>query len=241
MRSIFNWSGGKDSALCLYRVLQEGHHRVEALLTTFSGSNGRVTMHGVRQELLEQQAASLGLPLLKVLLPADVGMESYNRLMADTWKPLQQQGMVNAIFGDIHLEDLRQYREQQLAKVGIKAIFPLWNEPTQQVVRDFITAGFKAVVVCVNERLLPSSFAGRMLNEEFLNDLPSNVDPCGENGEFHTFVYAGPIFTEPIRFNLGELTRKSYGKPNSDDDSTNKKSDESAFDTGFWFCDLTPT
>ncbi|QCR21189.1 diphthine--ammonia ligase [Pontibacter sp. SGAir0037] len=240
MRSIFNWSGGKDSALCLHHVLQDKSCQVEALLTTFSGSTNRVTMHGVRQELLVRQAASIDIPLTKVSLPEGVGMEGYNQLMQEAWLPFQKRGITHAIFGDINLEDLRQYRENQLAKVGIKAHFPLWGIPTATLVHDFISTGFKAVVVCVNERLLDGSFAGRMLDEKFLQDLPAGVDPCGENGEFHTFVFDGPIFKEPVAFQLGERVRKTYGPPANADDSCYDKDKAPDYDTGFWFCDLLP-
>lgn len=240
MRSIFNWSGGKDSALCLHRVLQEDIYKIDALLTTFSGTNNRVTMHGVRQTLLEQQANSIGLPLLKIMLPENSGMETYNQLMEAAWKPLQEQGITTALFGDINLADLRQYREAQLQKVNLEAVFPLWNELTNKVVRDFIAAGFKAVIVCVNERHLDSSFTGRLFDEDFLNDLPAHVDPCGENGEYHTFVFDGPIFREPIKYTLGERVRKTYSPPANADDSCYKDNVTPKFDTGFWFCDLLP-
>lgn len=240
MSCIFNWSGGKDSALCLHHVLQEGKYQVSSLLTTLSGTTGRVTMHGVRQGLLERQAASIGIPLQQVLLPEDASMSAYNEVMQRTMHALQEQGISDAIFGDINLEDLRQYREQQLAQVGMRAIFPLWGRLTDDLVREFIRMGFKAVVVCVNARLLDESFTGRLLDEAFLRDLPAGVDPAGENGEFHTFVFDGPIFSEPVRYRLGEKVLHTYGPPADPDDNCFSKDDRKAYDTGFWFCDLLP-
>ncbi|TXK49652.1 diphthine--ammonia ligase [Pontibacter qinzhouensis] len=231
MKSVFNWSGGKDSALCLYRVLQEATLPVDRLLTTLGHATQRVTMHGVRQELLLQQAQQLGLPLQQMLMPEDASMEAYNHLMQTTMHQLQNEGITHAVFGDINLQDLRVYREQQLAKVGLQAAFPLWGQPTDVLVREFIKLGFKAVVVSVNARLLSGSFAGRLLDEQFLADLPAGVDPCGENGEFHTFVFDGPLFQAPVPYTLGERVLRQYGV--SEDEAAN-------YDTGFWFQDLLP-
>ncbi|WP_018479051.1 Dph6-related ATP pyrophosphatase [Pontibacter roseus] len=239
--SVFNWSGGKDSALCLYQVLQEGRYSVEALLTTLSSNTRRVTMHGVRQELLERQALSLGLPLQQVLLPEETGMEAYNERMQETLLGLKAQGITHAIYGDINLEDLRQYREQQLAQADIAAVFPLWGQPTTELVREFLSLGFKAVVVCVNARLLDSSFAGRLLDESFLKELPAGVDPAGENGEFHTFAFDGPIFREPVRYSLVGKVLRTYGTTTEPDSNGLTQYDKPAYDTGFWFCDLLPT
>lgn len=241
MQSVFNWSGGKDSALCLHQVLQEGTYKIEKLLTTLSATTQRITMHGVRQELLERQAQSINLPLQQVLLPENTGMSAYNELMESALRPSRQAGITHAIFGDIHLQDLRAYREKQLAQVGMQAVFPLWGRPTGALVREFIQAGFKAVVVSINERVLDSSFAGRQLDEAFLSDLPPHADPCGENGEYHTFVYDGPIFREPIKYKLGARVRKTYGPPAAGaDGNCHKKEDKPAYDTAFWFCDLLP-
>ncbi|GAB3204223.1 uncharacterized protein (TIGR00290 family) [Pontibacter aydingkolensis] len=241
MKSIFNWSGGKDSTLCLYHVLRQKEYNVQLLLTTLSGATNRITMHGVRQDLLEQQANSIGIPLQQIMLPENATMEAYNNLMESTMRPLQQQGFTHAIFGDINLEDLRLYREQQLAQVGIKAAFPLWGRSTKELVAEFIDLGFKAVVVSINARLLDESFVGRILDHSFLNDLPEGVDPAGENGEFHTFVFDGPIFKRPVKYTLGEKVLKTYGAPANADDSCFKKEDLPTYDTGFWFCDLVPT
>ena len=197
-------------------------------------------MHGVRQELLEQQAQSIGLPLTKVLLPESTSMSAYDLLMENTLRPLYNQGITHAVFGDINLQDLREYREKQLAQAGMKAVFPLWGRPTAELVREFIALGFKAVVVCVNGRLLDASFAGRILDANFLQDLPAGVDPGGENGEFHTFVYDGPIFTSPLTFTIGETIHRTYGVPSNTEENCFNKDSVSGYDTDFWFCDLLP-
>jgi uncharacterized protein (TIGR00290 family) len=239
-KCVFNWSGGKDSALCLYYVLQQKEYQVEKLLTTLSGATQRVTMHGVREELLVRQAQALELPLQKVYLPEQASMGAYNQLMEQSIRPLQQQGIEFAIFGDINLEDLRTYHEQQLKQVGMQTIFPLWGRSTSGLVREFIRLGFKAVVVSVNARLLDASFVGRLLDATFLDDLPEGVDPAGENGEFHTFVYDGPIFKEPVKYKLGEKVLKSYSPAADEDDNCFSKEDKPTYDTSFWFCDLLP-
>lgn len=239
-KSVFNWSGGKDSALCLYQVLQEKNYTVTTLLTSLSSSTNRITMHGVREELLLQQAASIGLPLKQIRLSETASMDAYNQLMQRTMEELKAEGITHSIFGDINLEDLRKYREDQLTQVDIKAVFPLWGRPTHALVLDFIKAGFKAVVVSANARLLNESFVGRILDESFVKDLPAGVDPAGENGEFHTFVFDGPIFKEPVRYKLGEKVLRTYGITKDTDDNCFQKTDDPVFDSSFWFCDLLP-
>ncbi|MFD2515033.1 diphthine--ammonia ligase [Pontibacter locisalis] len=241
MQIVFNWSGGKDSALCLYHTLKEQQYKVQLLLTTLSSTTNRITMHGVRQDLLEQQSVSLSIPLKQVMLSESASIASYNNLMHQTMLGLKEQGISHAIFGDINLEDLRQYREQQLAQVGIEAVFPLWGRPTKELVQEFIDLGFKAVVVSVNARLLDESFVGRILDNSFLNDLPEGVDPAGENGEYHTFVFDGPLFKRPIKYTLGEKVLKTYGAPADASDNCFKEEDKQVYDTSFWFCDLIPS
>lgn len=240
MQSVFNWSGGKDSALCLHQVLQEKKYTVSTLLTTLSSATNRITMHGVREELLQLQAESIGIPLRQVRLPEDVSMEAYNMVMQQNLQKLRAEGITHSIFGDINLEDLRKYREEQLANVNMKAVFPLWGRATDELVQEFISLGFKAVVVSANARLLDKSFLGRILDESFLNDLPEGVDPAGENGEFHTFVFDGPIFKEPLKFSLGEKVLRTYGDQADNKENCFKKDHKPAFDTSFWFCDLLP-
>jgi len=241
--AIFNWSGGKDSALALYKVQQSGQYEVQTLLTSVSEPYQRISMHGVRVALLEQQAASIGLPCHQLRLPETPTMDAYEQLMTSTLHSLQQRGATISIFGDIFLEDLRRYREEQLARVGMQAAFPLWGVPTSELIREFIGLGFKTITTCVNEKFLDQSFVGRIIDEDFLRALPANVDPCGENGEFHTFVFDGPIFKAPIAFEKGEVVHRKYTPaPKADDDSyeCGDKDDPSPFNTGFWYCDLVP-
>lgn len=242
--AIFNWSGGKDSALALYQTLQSGHYGVQTLLTTVSAPHQRISMHGVRTALLDRQAAALGLPCRQLLLPETPTMATYEHLMASTMQELKSVGATASIFGDIFLADLRQYRESKLAELGLEAVFPLWGVPTIELIREFIGLGFKTITTCVNEKFLDRSFVGRVIDEEFLRDLPAGVDPCGENGEFHTFVFDGPLFSQPIAFEKGEIVYRKYTAPapaptdQAADDCAPASSGPSPFDTGFWYCDL---
>ncbi len=238
---IFNWSGGKDSALCLHKLLQAQEYDVMCLLTTISEQYQRISMHGVRTELLEAQAERIGLSLVKVSIPEMPDMEVYNKVMSEALKNLQSDGAIAAVFGDIFLEDLREYREKKLAELNIKGIFPLWKIPTDRLIREFIDLGFKTIVSCVNEQYLDKSFAGRVIDYNFIADLPPNVDPCGEHGEFHTFVFDGPIFKSPIPIEIGEVVYRSYPAPKQDH-STDKNVMQGTYkeseDYGFWYCDL---
>jgi len=242
---VFNWSGGKDSAFCLHRILQEQNYEVMCLLTTISEPFQRISMHGVRVELLELQAEHIGLPLLKVPIPEMPTMETYDDTMASVLMELKKQGVTASVFGDIFLEDLRRYREEKLAELNLTGIFPLWKIPTGKLIEDFINKGFKAITTCVNEKYLDKSFAGRIIDRKFLNDLPDNVDPCGENGEYHSFVFDGPIFSKPIGFEKGEVVYRKYTAHRSDDNSTDNltinKNEDNPYDHGFWYCDLIAT
>jgi uncharacterized protein (TIGR00290 family) len=240
-----NWSGGKDSALALYHALRDPRYHVTDLLTSVNAHYQRVSMHGVRVALLEQQAQRIGLPLTKLALPEMPEMADYERLMASTLAPLQARGIQHAFFGDIYLEDLRRYREQQLTQVGMQAVFPLWQRPNADLLREYLDLGFRAVVVCVNEKFLDASFCGRELNADFLRDLPPGVDSCGENGEYHSFVFDAPYFSAPIAFERGEIVRRTYQRPASDTTVCPPTADDAdaaptPFDTGFWYCDLLP-
>jgi uncharacterized protein (TIGR00290 family) len=237
-KAIFNWSGGKDSSLALYKILKEDTYRIESLLTTLSRSYQRVSMHGVRETLLEIQSESLGLPLQKLYLPEMASMEDYNRTMFETMSAFKKEGIDHAIFGDIFLEDLKIYREDQLLKVGIKAVFPLWGRNTKELLQEFIDEGFKAVIVCINEKYLDKSFAGRFIDKAFMNDLPDSVDPCGENGEYHSFVFDGPIFSKPVVFDIGETVFRKYEPVSQNPDDNCGVSAPANYDTGFWYCDL---
>ncbi len=226
-KAIFNWSGGKDSSLALHQILQNKEFEIACLLSSVNNHYNRVSMHGVRIELIEQQAASIGLPLQQLRLPEMPSMEDYNREMFAIMKGFKDNGIDYSIYGDIFLEDLKIYREGQLAKVGMQGVFPIWKRDTSELIQEFIDKGFKAVLVCVNERYLDKSFAGRLIDENFLQDLPHNVDPCGENGEYHSFVFDGPIFKTPIAFEKGEVVYRKYEQERSDN-----------FDTGFFYQDL---
>lgn len=228
-RAVFNWSGGKDSALALYEILRDPTFEIRKLTTTLSAENKRISMHGVREELLIQQAKCIGLPLEQIQLPSSTSMEVYNSIMAEKIKSFKADDITHSIFGDIFLEDLRNYREEQLKKVGLIAVFPLWKRNTKEILKQFLALGFKTITVSTHAQLLDKNFCGRIIDEDFIDDLPENVDPCGENGEFHTFVFDGPIFTKPIDFTKGEILYKEYDSP----DVKNEK-------VGFYFCDLIP-
>ena len=225
--ALFNWSGGKDSALALYHTLRNSQFEVKHLLTSVNSETNRISMHGVRLSLLQKQAESIGIPLSLLSLLGEISMEEYDQLMADKMQGFLDAGISTSIFGDIFLEDLKQYREQKLAQVGLKGDFPLWQRNTKELVNEFISLGFKTIVVSVDGSKLDQSFVGRIIDESFLNDLPENVDPCGENGEFHSFVFEGPIFKKPIRFERGEVVGKEY-----------KLSKETGETVTYWFQDL---
>ncbi|MBN1532278.1 MAG: adenine nucleotide alpha hydrolase [Spirochaetes bacterium] len=200
---LLSWSGGKDCALALQEVRSGGLLDV-TLFTAITEDHGRITMHGVREGLLDRQAASLGLPLEKVFIPAGCTDEEYGARMAEALERARERGTRSVIFGDIHLADVRDYRERQLAKAGMKGLYPLWGMDPRKLPESFISLGFRAMVVCADTKYLPEGFAGRDYDASFLRDLPPSVDPCGENGEFHTFVYDGPIFSAPVTFATGE-------------------------------------
>ena len=193
-------------------------------------------MQGVRIDLLTAQAERLGLPLTLLRLPGDVSMEDYDAHMHSTLLNLTRQGGTHSIFGDIFLEDLRQYREAQLARVNLTGVFPLWQRNTTELVHEFVDLGFRAVLVCVNEKQLGAEFVGRELDLDLLKDLPKTVDPCGENGEYHSFVYDGPIFASPIDFTKGDVVRRTYAPSDGTDCHTDQP--DSGWDTGFWYQDL---
>lgn len=232
-KALFNWSSGKDSALALYTIVQEDQYEVCTLLTSVNKEFQRISMHGVHVHLLEQQASLLGIPLTKMELPKEPSMEEYQEIMNTTMTEIQAQGITHSIFGDIFLEDLRQYREKQLNSIGMHAVFPLWKQNTSHLIQEFLKLGFKTIVTCVNGSYLDKSFAGRIIDQQFLDELPDNVDPCGENGEFHTFTFDGPLFKSPVQFEIGETVKKTYPKPKSNPED---KDEEYVF----WFCDLIP-
>ena len=216
---LFCWSGGKDSALALYEIINSDSHRVIALLTTVTENYDRISMHGVRTSLLEQQAKTLNLPLEKVFIMKHSSNEDYEAKMTQVLNHFKNDGINSVVFGDIFLEDVRKYRENNLAKLQMCAVFPLWKKDPKQLANSFVDLGFKAIITCVDTKFLDASFTGREFDKALLSDLPSSVNPCGENGEFHTFVYAGPIFNREIPVARGKTVLK---------------------DKRFCFCDLLP-
>jgi uncharacterized protein (TIGR00290 family) len=216
---LFTWSGGKDSALALYEIQKSHDYEISALLTTVTGDYDRISMHGVRCILLEQQAESLGIPLEKVYITKNASDDEYETKMRDKLMDYKNRGVLSVVFGDIFLEDLRKYREENLSKVEMKGIFPIWKKNTAELAHTFIDLGFKAVITCVDSKVLDKGFVGGNFDKQFLSELPSAVDPCGENGEFHSFVYDGPIFRQKILYKKGDIVLR---------------------DNRFYFCDLIP-
>ncbi len=213
------WSGGKDSSLALDKLQLNDRYRVAVLLTTFNEGYHRVSMHGVRRELLLAQAESIGLPLEEVWIPREASNNIYESRMADVLSRLRDSlGIHTAAFGDIFLEDLKIYREKQLAALNMDCLFPLWKRDTRELAAEFIEAGFRGVTTCIDPRRLEASFAGRELDAKFFAELPDDCDPCGENGEFHSFVYTGPNWANPIPILRGEIVLRD----------------------SFLFCDLLP-
>lgn len=230
-KAIFNWSSGKDSALALYKILREDQFEITSLLTSINKEFQRISMHGVHVSLLEKQAENLGFPLIKMELPKEPTMKEYREIMNKTMTEIKSKNVTHSIFGDIFLEDLKKYREQQLLEIGMKGVFPLWKRNTTELIHEFLDLGFKTIVTCVNETYLDKTFAGRIIDKDFIKDLPQNVDPCGENGEFHTFTFDGPIFKNPVPFHVGETVKKTYPKPKSDTESEDGE-------YVFWFSNL---
>jgi uncharacterized protein (TIGR00290 family) len=201
--AILAWSGGKDSALALYELTRLGGVEIAALLTTVTEGFDRISMHGVRRELLAAQAKALGYPLEEVGIPQQCTNDIYEQRMQQALEKYHQAGVSRVVFGDLFLEEVRSYREERLGRIGMQGMFPLWGRNTTELARQFVQWAFRAIVVCVDTRALDRAFAGREYDEAFLKDLPKDVDPCGENGEFHTFVYAGPVFRRPIQVERG--------------------------------------
>lgn len=233
-KAIFCWSGGKDSALCLHRVLQESKYEIVSLLTNVNEHYRRITMHGVSEELLDQQAKSIGLPLEKLYLSQTPDNNEYERKTEEILLKFKAGGVTHVIFGDIFLEDLRAYRENGLQKIGLQGVYPLWisapadyRKETEKLFHEFIDLGFKSVTCCVNDAL-GEGMAGRLLDTAFLADLPSSADPCGENGEYHSFAFDGPIFKHPIPVKAGEKVYRPL----------EIKTDGASVTKGFWYCEL---
>ncbi|MEM2108504.1 MAG: diphthine--ammonia ligase [Candidatus Bathyarchaeia archaeon] len=216
-RVVLAWSGGKDSALALYEILNSSGYEVKALLTTITRDYDRISIHGVRRVLLEQQAKALCIPLEEMFIPKGASNAEYESELFKVLMQYRDKGVASVVFGDIFLADVRKYRENLLGKAGLKAIFPLWGRDTKLLPLKLLKLGFKAVVTSVDSATIGKDFVGRNYDEQFLADLPLNVDPCGENGEFHSFVYDGPIFKEKVAFKKGEIVLR---------------------DNHFYYCDL---
>ena len=214
-----SWSGGKDSSMAYYEAQKTQGLEITALLTTVTKGYDRISMHGVRRILLEQQAESLGVPVEKVYISQKSSNEEYELRMKEKLLHYKGQGVSSVVIGDIFLEDLKQYREEKLSEVEMTGIFPIWKRDTSELAQTFIDLGFKAIVTCIDSKVLDKKFIGREFDQQFLSDLPSNIDPCGENGEFHSFVTDGPIFGHAIRCRKGEIVLR---------------------DSRFYFCDLIP-
>lgn len=207
-KAFISWSSGKDSAYALHEARTRGLAEVVGAITTLSEAYDRVAMHGVRSSLLDRQLAALGLPSERVMLPSPCSNEIYEARFGEACERLRSQGVRHIVFGDLYLEDIRAYRERQLAALGMSAIFPLWRRDTAQLARAMLASGLVVHLTCIDPKRLDRSFAGRRFDERLLDDLPREVDPCGENGEFHTVVSAGPMFAAPIAVRVGEVVER---------------------------------
>jgi uncharacterized protein (TIGR00290 family) len=219
---IFCWSGGKDSALALYKLLIDGRYDVVSLLTTCNEHFARVSMHGVRIGLARRQAAEIGIPLEIIHLSERPSNDEYETKMREFLSRKKAEGVAAVAFGDIFLEDLRKWREANLAAIGLYGIFPLWRQDTVALIDEFWGLGFESIVCCVSDAYFGEGDVGRLIDRQFIDTLPPGVDPCGENGEFHSFVFKGPIFARPIQFIVGTKVYREAGTG----------------PPGFWFCDL---
>jgi uncharacterized protein (TIGR00290 family) len=231
--AIFCWSGGKDSSYALHKVLQEEIYDVKFLLSTISGNYKRLSMHGVREELIQAQADSIGIPLLKVYV-YEASNAEYEKQMNETLLKIKESGIDTVLFGDIFLEDLRQYRENKMAQLGMQCIFPIWKTNTRWMLSDFVEKGFKTYICCINDGYLDEDWCGRLIDAAFINELPATVDPCGENGEFHSFCFEGPVFKKQMSISVGEKNYKALELKTSDHPTPIKD----VGTKGFWFVDL---
>lgn len=230
-----SWSGGKDAALALYKILQSEQYHVVSLHTTFDHALKRVSMHGIPEALAIAQAEAIGLPLERIYIEADSTRQSYEDAMAAFCLEQKEKGIEAIVFGDILLEDLKVYREKKLGEVGLKAIFPLWGASTQRLAEQIIEEGFKTMICCLNDQQLASSLIGKTLDKSILQEIAYNADPCGEYGEYHTFVFDGPIFNNPVSFIKGKIVSKNYEFKTENEGVVTKNS------SMFWFQEVLPT
>ena len=238
---VFCWSGGKDSALALNRLRQDDRYEIVSLLTTCNEHFQRVSMHGVRLELLDAQATAIGLPLEKIFVSQRSSNEEYQQKMSTCLRAHKAHGVTACVFGDIFLEDLKKWRDENLAKVGMRGIYPIWKIDSRELIREFITLGFGTVICCANDAYLGEDSVGRNIDADFIASLPAHVDPCGENGEFHSFAFAGPVFKQPVKFNVGEKIYRPVEVTHPSDANSSYVCPSGARTTrGFWFCDLLP-
>lgn len=228
-KAVFNWSGGKDSALALYKIMQNDSYEIVSLLTTVNSQNRRSTMHGIPISLLERQAESIGIPLYIVDLTPKGDMADYESAMAEAVNHFKRDGVYHFVFGDIFLHDVRSYRERQLAPYGIEVVEPLWDKTSEQIMEEFLLSGLQTVIVTITDGVLSDKLVGRVIDRGFVDLLPDGVDVCGENGEYHTFCYGGGMFRKPIAFALGEPLKQTF--PVRHDDGTVKE-------YSYWFANL---
>ena len=228
-----SWSGGKDSAYALYQLLQSREYEIDSLHTVFDADLRRVGLHGVPEHLIEAQAEAIGFPLRKIYLAKDNSHDTYERTIKEFCLKLKNDGIHHVMYGDIFLEDLKAYRDRQLATVGIRGVYPIWQRNTRELVQKFISAGFKTCICAANAAMFEKSQVGKTIDDNWLENIPDDVDPCGENGEFHTFVYDGPLFKNPVPIKLGDVVEKSYEYKKTKDDGT-----VVATKSSFWFQDI---
>lgn len=230
-KAIFAWSGGKDSALALCYIIEQKEFEILGLMTTLNENFKRISMHGVREESLEKQADSIGLPLIKMWVK-EGSYDEYENQMEKVLLEYKAKGITHVIFGDLFLEDLKVYRDNNLAKVGLKGHYPIWKRDTSELIQEFLEKGFKTITCCINDKYLDKNHSGVLITKDWIDSLPKEVDPCGENGEFHTFCIDGPIFNKGLKIELGEKLYKPLDKEFIE---LGKKQHT----RGFWFTDIT--
>jgi uncharacterized protein (TIGR00290 family) len=229
--AILSWSGGKDCAYALYKLLQEAKYEVKYLLSIFNEETRVLNMHRVPEALIEQQAAATGISLLKVFV-SDSSNHTYEKQLARAIEQVTAENIYHIIFGDLFLQDLRKYREVSMQKLGMNCVFPIWQMPSKLLMNDFIEKGFKAITCCIDAAKLPKEFIGRRLEQSFINELPKGIDPCGENGEYHSFCYDAPYFRTPVTIECGRI----YFKPL--ELKTLDKAGSASVVQGYWFCEI---